>query len=614
MNKIYPLLIAFCLTHLSYASPSLHQEEPFNEDSLVTQFYTLGQEEKNKEALEVALKISSHPQLKTTTLSNILGTLESFIQEEQHQSIVVSILKNLIHGVQSYNVLDKISLLLTSINDTENLYHTYSCMIKNQHTRSYNKVIAAQKMAQLNISHEQKQDIISLLLPAAKNMPFYQIEELATKVMPALECKPFHLEDLYINSINNKSLERFQRLELLVSLIALNPNLFFDERLHITDIKSEQIWWFKHNFQKLPRENAHFFIKNMNTPLNFRLALIHNLITSYNEQPFSPEDEDLITKAYEDLSTASLNPLDRLELAKYLEKKGIKYKANAAAILRPLTNPTPLDHDFIYARRAKDLLQSFDLVKPETVKERFQASPLFCVHIGFHEGLPEDGLMQPGPHEIGTYFSLNTPFAQTSLMPFLDRAPFILISPLDEDKISNILGFHSSEVLIGGPLKISSRDIIVAHKDAPIPAHYKDNQIVYYEEKTLEKRNMKAYDVLKEKGAFVARMQLADNGYWDNHTFMIAQHHDQQVNINAETLYSHIMEKIPGIPYSCPAAAYELFKPIGIGFFDRLKKNKGNPQYKKDCIEWVQTLTHLSPSSKAAILKCLESRYPSLNP
>ena len=136
-----------------------------------------------------------------------------------------------------------------------------------------------------------------------------------------------------------------------------------------------------------------------------------------------------------------------------------------------------------------------EVLKDETSR-KFKESGLFLVHIGFNKGLPENGYMEPSEHDPAIYFSVNSVFPKTKLMPRLDAAPYILIVPYEYVR-GLVLSFHPTEVLLADGFYIGKNVVIIAPEGAKIPDCYPDEIIKRYTPGLLEVRNAKALEVLK---------------------------------------------------------------------------------------------------------------------
>jgi hypothetical protein len=240
--------------------------------------------------------------------------------------------------------------------------------------------------------------------------------------------------------------------------------------------------------------------------------------------------------------------------------------------------------------------------RKKSALSQYKKAPKYLVHIGFNNGLPKNGMMEPG-WDPSIYFSLNFPFPRTKLMSKLDHAPYIVIVPYTAEMASRTLSFHPTEVLIAEPFAIGKDAYVVAPRKARIPSYYSNTNIEYYEGSDIQARNAKAYEVLRKLKVPHTELILDRNESWNNNSQALATVEGIQVNVNEESLYEDISPLRAA--YSCPACCFnEAGKLQGIGLVSELKgvfftKDSYNEKMNKalfirsELERWVQTLTHL---------------------
>lgn len=232
----------------------------------------------------------------------------------------------------------------------------------------------------------------------------------------------------------------------------------------------------------------------------------------------------------------------------------------------------------------------------------FQESPKYLVHIGFPNGLPENGIMRPGKCDAANYFSLNGPLPSNDYMPHLDQAPFTVILELTETIMKRIVGFHVTEVLLAGKIDLTREACtIVAPQGAHIPQSLK-GRIVFYEGKGLENRTKKTMEKLGTLGAYPVYLaqERDDSGKlsWSNRTIANATVNETSVNVNldgAPDYFNNILKSLNNVSYTCPGNA----GASGIGHLSMLKgaihngDQAGVVSHQAQLIGWVGSLAHL---------------------
>lgn len=262
------------------------------------------------------------------------------------------------------------------------------------------------------------------------------------------------------------------------------------------------------------------------------------------------------------------------------------------------------------------LVLSVETSFASNIEEEFKNSPKFLVHIGFEDGLPSDGIMKPSSWDPCLYFSLNSPFPSTKLMPKLDKSSFVIVLPLTEDLLKKTVSFHPIEVLLVGSIDlIKHKATIVCPHKSKIPAIFNKNTIKFYDKKELIKnRTLEVLEYIRSEKGFPSEIILDQYESWnDNSEVYIHHKENNQLNINKKDLYPDVYSGIHyGVPASCQIynTEWEFHK---IGFLSEIKSlklGKNNQEIiSKKAIEfrnWVNELKHIQKEEKEAFFKDLE--------